>query len=370
MTVGNDIRPRYYIYWVVCWTAWPLAIQLLLIVENGTIMRKRLTGLIAATFTPMHADGTLNLDAVTPLVDHLFREGIAGLYVVGSTGEGVSLSGHERRATAEAFVWASAGRLPVVVQVGHNSLAEARQLATHAQQIGATAISATPPHYFKIDSAETLVACMSEVARGAPAMPFYYYHVPHLTGVGINMLDFLRIAGQRLPTLAGIKYTAPTVYEMQACMEFADRRFDILHGVDEMLLAGLTIGLGGAVGSTYNFAAPVYRRVIQAFSDGDLDEARLWQARSFDMVRVIVRHCGLAGQKAVMKLIGLDCGPTRLPIPGLTENEQSELRDELTAIGFFDWIRPTESPDGNGQSYSMQWLPHSRRPAHDRVPSR
>jgi N-acetylneuraminate lyase len=226
--------------------------------------------------------------------------------------------------------------------VGHNSLSEACQLAAHAQQIGATAISAVPPSYFKIDSTETLVACMAEIARGAPATPFYYYHVPHLTGVPLSMLDFLRTAGEKIPTLAGIKYTAPTLYEMQACLEFADRRFDILHGVDEMLLAGLAIGVRGAVGSTYNYAAPLYHRISKAHSRGDIETARLWQVRAIDMIRVILRHRSLAGQKAMMKLIGVDCGPTRLPVPGLTESEQASLHEELTAIGYFGWILAAE----------------------------
>ena len=309
-------------------------------------MNKRLTGLIAATFTPMRADGTLNLDAVAPMVDYLLHQGMGGLYVVGSTGEGVSLTGQERRDTAEAFVRAADGRTPVVVQVGHNSLNEAHQLAAHAQQIGASAISAVPPSYFKPDSVETLTACMAEIASGAPATPFYYYHVPHITGATFSMFDFLRIAGERIPTLAGIKYTAPTIYEMQACLEFADGRFDILHGLDEMLLAGLAVGVGGAVGSTYNYAAPLYHRVIKAFSRGDMEIARIWQARAIEMIRVILRHRGLAGQKAVMKLIGFDCGPTRLPVPGLKESEQSALREELAATGYFDWIVPEKLSAG------------------------
>ena len=301
---------------------------------------KRLTGLIAATFTPMHQDGSLRLEAVEPMVERLLSEGISGFYVVGSTGEGVSLSGRERRDAAEAFVKAANGRIPVVVQVGHNSLAEARELAAHAQQIGATAISAVPPHYFKINSVETLVDCMAEVAGGAPETPFYYYNVPHLSGAALSMLDFLRLGGERLPTLVGIKYTAPTVYEMQACIDFADGRFDILHGVDEMLMAGLAVGAAGAVGSTYNYAPYLYQRILQAFSKGDLDTARLWQARSAEMIRVIIRRRGLAGQKAVMKIIGMDCGPTRLPVSALSEAEQSELRKELEAVGYFEWIRP------------------------------
>jgi N-acetylneuraminate lyase len=328
-------------------------------------VKKQLTGLIAATFTPMHDDSTLNLNAVEPMVKHLLREGVGGLYVVGSTGEGVSLTGHERRATAEAFVAAADGQVPVVVQVGHNSLTEARQLATHAQQIGATAISAVPPSYFKIDSVETLVSCMAEIACVASSIPFYYYHVPHLTGCGISMLDFLRLAGEQIPTLAGIKYTATTINEMQACIEFGNGQFEILHGVDEMLLSGLAVGVGGAVGSTYNYAAPLYRRIIQAFTRGDLEEARFWQGRVAEMVRVILQYRSLAGQKAVMAMIGLDCGPTRLPVRYLTEQEQDELRQKLTTIGYYDWVRSPSASKGDGKPHVLKWLPHQRDRTHD-----
>ena len=91
-----------------------------------------LRGLIAATYTPLHADGQLNLDRIAKLVDHLLADRVDGLYVCGSTGEGMSLSSDERRSVAQTFVEAAAGRVPVIVQVGHNSLAEARELAAHA----------------------------------------------------------------------------------------------------------------------------------------------------------------------------------------------------------------------------------------------
>jgi len=226
----------------------------------------------------------------------------------------------------------------VIVQVGHNSLAEARELAAHAQSIGAAAISAVPPSYFKLGDVKTLAACMAEVADGALATPFYYYHVPHITGVAFSMVEFLRIAADRIPTLSGIKYTGTSVHEMQACLEYSDGRFDVLHGVDEMLLAGLAVGARGAVGSTYNYAAPLYKRLWAAFASGDIEEARLWQSRSVAMIRTILPHGGLAGQKAVMQLIGLDCGPARLPVPQLDQSEIEQLRRELETIGYFEWI--------------------------------
>ncbi len=302
-------------------------------------MKQRYTGLIAATFTPMHEDGTLRLDRAAPMVEFLQRSGIQAIYVVGSTGEGVSLSVRERREAAEAFVRAAKGRLPVIVQVGHTSLTEARELAAHAQDIGADAVSAVPPFYFKPSSAANLADCMAQIAGGAPKLPFYYYHIPAITSVGLDLVDFIRIARKRMPTFAGIKYTAPTVHEYMACVAEAGDDLDIFWGVDEMLLCGLAAGAKGAVGSTYNYAAPVYRRLIDAFERGNLEEAREWQARSVEMIRRILDAGGLSAQKAVMQLIGQDCGPTRLPLPQLSKDQIERMGARLREIGYFEWVR-------------------------------
>ncbi|HOA75971.1 MAG TPA: dihydrodipicolinate synthase family protein [Phycisphaerae bacterium] len=296
-------------------------------------MRQRITGLVAATFTPMHSDGSLRLEAAGRMVEYLLGAGIRALYVVGSTGEGVSLTGQERRATAEAFVRAAAGRVPVIVQVGHTSLAEARELAVHAQAIGADAVSAVPPFYWKPTSAANLADCMAQVAAGAPKLPFYYYHIPAITSVGLDLVEFIRIARERVPTFAGIKYTAPTVQEYMACVAEAGDRLDILWGTDEMLISGLVAGAKAAVGSTYNYAPGLYRRIIEAFERGDLAEARRWQLLSVEMVRCILSAGGLAAQKATMRLIGYDCGPTRLPFAPLSDEQIERMAQRLREIG-------------------------------------
>jgi N-acetylneuraminate lyase len=305
-------------------------------------MCSHLSGLIAATFTPMRADGSLNLAMAKPIVDHLLASGVSGLYVCGSTGEGPLLTTEERKATAAAYVEAAAGRLPVVVQVGHSSVVEARQLAEHAEQIGADATSAVAPYYFKPTSVEVLVDCLAEIAGGAPELPFYYYHIPELSGVRVDPLELLASVSARVPNFAGIKYTAPTVDEYQALLTAEDGRFCILFGRDEMLLSGLAVGAPGAVGSTYNFAAPLYRRVIAAYERSDVREAQRWQGAAVAMVRVILRYRGQAGLKAMMGILGLDCGPNRLPVVGLNADEVANMRRELAAIGFFDWIKPCD----------------------------
>lgn len=299
--------------------------------------RMQLEGLVAATFAPLSAEGELNLDAIGPMVDALVDANIAGLYVNGSTGEGVSLTGSERRQSAEEFVQAAGGRLPVIVQVGHTSVREAQQLAEHAASVGADAISATPPTYFKPATIGLLLDSLREIMRGAPSLPFYYYHIPRITGVDFDLHQLLTQASEELPQLNGVKYTAQSIHEFQACRaHFADQ-FDLLYGCDEMLLSGLAAGANGAVGSTYNFAPGLYRRLIEAYRQGENEAAQELQLRSVEMVQTFVRYPALPAQKAIMEMIGLPVGPPRLPWRDLTAEEKRTLESDLKSLGFFDW---------------------------------
>jgi len=305
-------------------------------------MQDRLTGLIAASYTPMNADGSVNLEMAPRIVDHLVEAGCGGVYVCGSTGEGVSLTSDERRSLAEAFVKAAGGRLPVIVQVGHNSLAESRALAAHAEQAGADAISANAPSYFVVKSADMLAACMADIAAAAANTPFYYYHIPSTTRAAVDPVEFLACGGRAIPTLRGLKFSDLAVFDYQACMEFGDGRFDVLWGCDEMMLSALAVGARGAVGSTFNVAAPLYLRIIKAFDAGDLAEARRLQYLSVQLVRVLLRHAPLhTSLKSVMGMIGLDCGPCRLPMEPLPDGARDKIRTDLEGIGFFEWSKAT-----------------------------
>jgi len=305
--------------------------------------KDKYAGLIAAVFTPMAADGTLNLDLVPAIVEHLIGDGIRGIYVCGTTGEGPLLSGDERRAVARAYVDAAGGRISVIVQVGHNSLTEARGLALHAREIGADAISAVPPMYFKPESTEILIECLREITSAVPDLPFFYYHIPRFTGAQIDVLELLRRTERDLPSLIGIKYSATTVNEYQECLDFAEDRYAVLFGCDEMLLSALSAGAAGAVGSTYNFAAPLYNALIEAFKQKDLEEARRLQSLSLRMIRLMYKYRGLPAFKATMGLSGLDCGPNRLPIETLSADEVQAMKLDLENMGFFDWARRTEN---------------------------
>lgn len=299
---------------------------------------QRLTGLIAATYTPLGADGQLRLQQVPQMVEHLLGSGVSGLYVCGSTGEGMSLTSEERRKTAEAYVHATDGRVPVIIQVGHNSVAEARQLAAHAQAIGADAVSATCPSYFKVQTAELLVDCMREIAGGAPDLPFYYYHIPALTGSAIDILRFMTLGGQQIPNLFGLKYTDTKLHEFQQCLQLENQRFNVVWGCDEMLLGALASGSTGAIGSTYNIAAPLYLQIIEAFEAGDWVEARALQNQAIEMINAIGTFPFHSAMKAILGMLGYDFGTCRLPQRALSADETIRLRQLLEKVGFFEGI--------------------------------
>jgi len=300
---------------------------------------KKIEGLIAAVFTPFHENGTLNKEMIAPLVNRLVSEGVKGIFVCGSNGEGPNMTTAERMEAAEAFVKAGAGRLLVIVHVGHSSIAESRLLAAHAAQIGASAVASVAAFYFKPVSVDNLANCMAQIASAAPKLPFYYYHIPQLTGVGMDMIEFLQLAGPRIPNLAGIKYTSPTIQEYQSCLEYENGRYDILYGLDELLLPALAVGAKAAIGSTYTFAAPLYLKTIEAFNRGELAAARSHHSYMVEMIRILLRYPPIPGQKAIMKMLGWDFGPCRLPLTTLTPAQYEKFYKELDAISFFEKIK-------------------------------
>lgn len=302
-------------------------------------MRTPLRGILAATFTPFDASGQLELSLVAPYVERLLSEGVDGLYVCGSTGEGLSLSSAERRETAQAFVEAAAGRCPVLVQVGHNSLREAAALAAHAAEIGADGVSMNAPSYFKPPHVRALADCVAEVAQAAPALPMVYYHIPALTGVELDPVAALGAMRAGVPSLSGVKFTTPRVQDLMALLEVAGDEIDVLWGVDEMLLAGWSAGARACVGSTYNLALPLYRRLLRALEAGELEQARIEQARSCALVRALLAHGGNAAIKTGMALSGMDLGSVRLPQVAPDAETRASLAAELERIGFASWGR-------------------------------
>lgn len=293
-----------------------------------------ITGLVAATHTPFHSDGSLNLAIVEKQAAHLIHTGVQSAFIGGTTGESHSLSLAERLDLAQRWMEVTKGSaLKVIVHVGANCLGDVAALAAQAEKLGADAISALAPSYFKPRSVASLVDCCAQITSAAPSTPFFLYDIPSFTGISLSMSEFLSVGKERLPTLAGIKFTNPDGMMFQQCLHHSEGAFSILWGTDECLLAGLALGATGAVGSTYNFAAPIYQRILAAFEKHDLAGARAQQKRSVELVARLASVGYMGAAKCVMKIQGVDVGPARLPHGNLDAAQEKALHADLETMG-------------------------------------
>ena len=283
-------------------------------------------GLVAAPFTPMDKEGKIDTGMVPEYYKFLEKNGIAGAFINGTTGEGASLTQNEKKEIA--VKWAGClrdgGNVRVINLVGGTSVEECIENAFYSKESGLSAIAILAPYYYKPDETRLadFVACIGE---SVPEMPVYFYHIPALTGVNIPMIGFLQKISEMLPNFAGIKYTQEDFMDFMSCLNYKCHTYDILWGRDECLLSALALGARGAVGSTYNYAAPLYHSLIRAFDEGNLAEARSLQLKSINMIRLLGKYGGLATGKAYMKYLGIDCGKFRLPVTNMAD----ELYDEF-----------------------------------------
>jgi N-acetylneuraminate lyase len=297
-------------------------------------MHQPLIGLVPAALTPFDSHGELNLHAVEKQVEMFLADGVSASFVAGTTGEFSSLSVAERQALTTRWCEVCRGtKLRVVVHVGANALADAKALARHAEAHGAAAIATVAPNYVKPRTVAQLAEWCAALAAAAPRTPFYFYDIPAMTGVTLPMPEFLANYAKQIPTLAGLKFTNSDLMAFQQLRHIENGRFDVVWGFDEYLLAAAALGAKGAVGSTYNFAAPLYQRILAAVEKGDLAAGRADQYRSVQLIALMQRHGFLAAAKEAMRIRGLDLGPVRSPNPNMTPEQAKSCSAELEAWG-------------------------------------
>jgi N-acetylneuraminate lyase len=285
--------------------------------------------LIAAPFTPMYPDGSINLEMIEPLYRTYKNNKIAGAFINGSTGEGLSLSTNERKELAETWSEVIDDDFKLLLHVGHASISEAKELAQHASDLNISGISTVGPFYAKPVRVEDLVEFCREIALCAPSMPFYYYHIPELTGVHFSMTDFLPMAVEEIPSFKGVKFTDDDLIYFYQSQELVKDNVEFYFGSDELLICGLLLGADGFVGSTYNYMPHLYYEIMQAFNNGDLERARELQGSSMKIAQIIGSYGYSGAAKAVMSHLGLDLGPVRLPLKMPTKSEIREMMEEL-----------------------------------------
>ena len=299
---------------------------------------EKICGLIDAPFTPFDKNGEVNLEPLGIYAAMLAKNGLKGVFINGSSGEGYLLTDEERMQLAEKWMEVAPAGFKVIVHVGSCCLKSSRKLAEHAASIGAWGIGSMAPPFPKIGRIEELVKYCETIAGGAPELPFYYYHIPAFNGAYLPMIELLKAVDGRIPNFAGIKYTFESLYEYNQCRLYGGGKYDMLHGQDETILPCLAMGgAQGGIGGTTNYNGVNLVGILEAWKAGDLEKARELQNFSQEVINVICHYRGnIVAGKRIMKLIGLDLGPNRVPFQNMTDEEEARMKQELEAIHFFE----------------------------------
>jgi len=294
---------------------------------------KKLQGLIAAAHTPFNADGSVNYALIKKQAETLVKQKVTGVYISGTTGEGIHTSIAERKRVMDEWAKWGKGKLFLIVHIGALALPDVQELGAYAVKAGMDATSIVPPNFFKPGSIDALVAYLKEALKTSTKLPFYYYHTG-MSGVTFDMEQFLKKADGKIKNLAGIKFNYPDLYMYQRCLRCLGGKYDITWGIDEWFAGAVALGAQSAIGSTYNYSAGIYYKIWDAVKKGNLKAVETGMKKVCDVVDILVQYGGVAGGKAMMAVWGLDMGGVRLPNVSLDAKQKADCVRRLKKIGY------------------------------------
>ena len=295
-------------------------------------MHARFHGAWPALITPATAEGEVNYRVLRELVETLIGKQIGGLYVCGSTGEGLQLSVEERVRVTDEVMTQVRGRIPIVVHVGANATRDAVALARHAREAGAAGIGSVLPTVGA--GLESTTLHYQAIAAAAPDLPFF----PYLFGGQTDAVSLMIELRRRIPNAAGAKYTGPSMFELKRLIDLGlaegDEGWTLFSGMDEQCVYAAMSGAPANIGSTLNPMPGPYREIRRRFEGGDLAGANDLQLRVNRVTALLIDAGFMGALRESMRMLGFDCGEPRLPLLPLAVEKRAALRDQLMAAGF------------------------------------
>lgn len=287
----------------------------------------KISGVIPALITPFNDDYSVNYDSIKKLVNRLITKGVNGFYVCGSTGESFLLEKDERKKVLETVVNETAGRVPVIAHVGDIWADRAGELAAHAAEVGADAVSAVPPIYFKFTFDE--IAQYYKIIQDAAKLPLIVYNIPILSGVSVTSQNIGKIMSAC--DVAGVKFTSLDMFELSRLRKMYPD-LCLLNGFDEIFINALPIGIQGAIGSTFNVMPEKFIKIMDSFNAGDIQAASAVQREANEIIEALIKSNVQSSIKHILSKQGIPCGSCRRPFAPLGEEQKALLESIINSL--------------------------------------
>lgn len=271
-----------------------------------------ISGVIVPLLTPFAPNGDVDCAALEGLIDFLLSHGVAGVFPLGTTGEGPLLTMEERFQVAEATVRYAAGRVPVIIHTGAISTRETIELTRHAQSVGAQAVAIVPPYFYRL-SEDALFEHFVAIAQAVPDFPIYLYENPGVTPNSFSVGLARRLA-DACPNILGVKDSSGSLDTLESTMGLKGGRFNTASGADALVLAGQAAGLDACVSGNANYAPELVVGIFNAVRADDMPTARTLQHKLNLVRRALGDGRDLSLFKAMCARRGVPLGDVRPPL--------------------------------------------------------
>lgn len=268
----------------------------------------------------------MNTAVVPLLVDFLLDKGAKGLFVGGTTGEGIMLETSERKRLHEAAVSAVNGRVPVLLHVGALRIDTAVDLARHAATLEVDAIAAVTPYFYGIID-DGLVAYYQAIAEAVPDMPLFGYDIPQMAVNGIGPDLAFRLC-ELIPSMAGLKTSNPSIQAVRGIVDAVPEDRIVLAGNESAALGALSLGVDGLISGLSTAVPEPFVALTQAFASGDAEEALRQQRLINRLLAQIPAGRRLAAIKSILVARGVPVGTV---VPTLPQTD-AEIWPAMRAV--------------------------------------
>ena len=283
-------------------------------------MKKEFSGLWPAMFTPVDDNGEPALDQLEKLVELFIAQDLDGLYILGSTGQGVLFTEEQRKRVTKRVSQISSKRIPIIVQVGALTTDESIRLAKHAEKCGVDGISSVGPIYFP-GTADIALEHYNRIA-GATNLPFFPYQLGDSSKLGDTATFVEKLL--EIPNIAGMKLTTNQLLEISSIHNYAGDRLKLFSGSDELFCHASLCGTVGVIGTTYNIWGVECKQILQEFKSGDYGLAKEFMLTFQKQLQLILPNAWTFFRQAMQLKYDIDIGSTKAPLG----NTNSQWKDE------------------------------------------
>ena len=278
-------------------------------------------GVIPAFYACYDEAGNISDKGVQDLTRYFIDKGVKGVYVNGSSGEGIYLNKEDKKKVLENVMKANDGSLTVIAHVGCNNTEDSQELAKHAESLGVDAIASIPPIYFHLPE-YSIAKYWNDISAAAPNTDFVIYNIPQLAGVALTPALYAEM--RKNPRVIGVKNSSMPVQDIQVFVQDGGEDYIVFNGPDEQFISGRIIGAGGGIGGTYGVMPDLFLAMNEALENKDLELAKQIQ---YDVDAIIYKMCsGHGNMYAIAKAIlkkneGLELGSVKAPLEPLAEDD-------------------------------------------------